>query len=124
MRTPRHRGRRAATLGCEPSGVEAAGHQLGSACVMHGAMAMTDGGTTSWAMIVGHTAATVATAWLLGRGEAWLWRTAERAIRAALPTLTGRVADDRPGLIIVRRTSPWVGPAYAVSAPRGPPAAR
>jgi hypothetical protein len=91
---------------------------------MHGPMAMTDAGTTSWAMIVGHTAATVATAWLLGRGEAWLWRTAECAIRAALSTLTGRVSDDRPSLIIVGRTSPWVAPAYAVSAPRGPPAAR
>ena len=114
----------AAHPGCEPSGLEAAGHQLGSACVMHGAMAMTDAGTTSWAMIVAHTAATVATAWLLGRGEAWLWRTAECAIRAALSTLTGRVSDDRPSLIIVGRTSPWVAPAYAVSAPRGPPAAR
>ena len=61
---------------------------------------MADAGTTSWTMIVAHIAATIATAWLLGRGEAWLWRTAEQAIRAALGSLTGRLADDRPRLII------------------------
>jgi len=117
---------------CDPSGLETAAHQLGAACAMHGTGPMSmqstgpmaDTATAGWTMIIAHIAATVATAWLLGRGEAWLWRTAERAIRAALATLTGRVADDRPGLILVGRTSPWVGPAYAVSAPRGPPATR
>jgi hypothetical protein len=116
---------------CEPSGLTAAAHQLGAACGMHGAMAMsvqsttpmTDSGTTSWAMIMAHAVATVATAWLLGRGEAWLWRTAERAIRAALGSLTGHWADDRLRLIILRATAPWVAPAYAVSV-RGPPAGR
>jgi hypothetical protein len=111
---------------CEPDGLQAAAHQLGAACGMHGAvlMPMTDAGTTSWAMIIAHALATVATACLLGRGEAWLWRTAERVIRAALGTLTGRLADARPHLIILERLSPWVAPAYAHSAPRGPPAAR
>ena len=108
---------------CQPSGgMDAAVHQLGAACAMHSAMPMTGAGT-SWTMIVAHAAATVATAWLLGRGEAWLWRTAEQAIRAALGTLTGRLADDKPHLITVGRMSPWVAPAYALSAPRGPPAA-
>jgi len=125
---------------CEPAGLQAAAHQLGAACGMHGAVLMSvqsttlmsvqsttpmaDAGTTSWAMIIAHALATVATAWLLGRGEAWLWRTAERVIRAALGTLTGRLADVRPRLIILERLSPWVAPAYAHSAPRGPPAAR
>jgi hypothetical protein len=114
----------AAHPGCEPIGLQAAAHQFGAACGMHGTMPMTDAGTTSWAMIVAHIAATVATAWLLGRGEAWLWRTAERAIQAALGSFTGRLADDSPRLIIIERMSPWVAPAYAHSAPRGPPATR
>ena len=117
---------------CEPAGLQAAAHQLGAACGVHGPVLMsvqsttpmTDTATTSWAMIIAHALATVATAWLLGRGEAWLWRTAERVIRAALGTLTGRLADARPRLIILERLSPWVAPAYAHSAPRGPPAAR
>jgi hypothetical protein len=116
-------GSAAAHPGCEPSGLAAATHQLGAACGMHGTMPMTDA-ETSWAMIVAHTAATVATAWLLGRGEAWLWHTAEQAIRAALGSLTGRLADDQPRLIIIGRMSPWVAPAYANAAPRGPPATR
>ena len=114
----------AAHPGCEPSGLQAPAHQLGAACGMHGTMPTTDAGTTSWAMIIAHTAATVATAWLLGRGEAWLWRTAEHAIRAALGSLTRRLADDRPRLIIIGRMPPWVAPAYAHAAPRGPPATR
>jgi hypothetical protein len=122
----------AARPGCDPSGLDAAAHQLGAACGMHGTGPMSvqntgpmgDAGATSWTMIVAHIAATIATAWLLGRGEAWLWRTAEQAIRAALGSLTGRLADDRPRLIISWRTSPWIAPAYEPAAPRGPPAVR
>ena len=130
----------AARPGCDPSGLEAAAHQLGAACGMHGAELMSvqstgpmgvqstgpmaDAGTTSWTMIVAHIVATVATAYLLGRGEAWLWRTAEQAIRAALGSLTGRLADVRPRLIISWRMSPWIAPAYEPAAPRGPPAVR
>jgi len=122
----------AAHPGCEPSGLEAAAHQLDAACAMHGTGPMSmqstgpmaDTATAGWTMIIAHIAATVATAWLLGRGEAWLWRTAEQAIRAALGSLTGRVADDRPRLILSWRRSPWIAPAYEPAAPRGPPAVR
>jgi hypothetical protein len=117
-------GSAAAHPGCDPSGLQTAAHQLGAACAMHGRMPMADAGTTSWTMIVAHIAATIATAWLLGRGESWLWRTAEQAIRAALRSLTGRLADDRPRLIISWRMSPWIAPAYEPAAPRGPPAVR
>jgi hypothetical protein len=110
--------------GCDPSALETAAHQLGAACAMHGTGPMADAGTTSWTMIVAHIVATVATAWLLGRGEAWLWRTAEQAVRAALGSLTGRVADNRPRLILSWRRSPWIAPAYEPAAPRGPPAVR
>jgi hypothetical protein len=122
----------AARPGCDPSGLEAAAHQLGAACGMHSAGPMgvqstgpmADAGITSWTMIVAHIVATVATAYLLGRGEAWLWRTAEQAIRAALGSLTGRLADVRPRLIISWRMPPWIAPAYEPAAPRGPPAVR
>ena len=122
----------AAHPGCEPSGLEAAAHQLDAACAMHGTGPMSmqstgpmaDTATAVWTMIIAHIAATVATAWLLGRGDAWLWRTAEQAIRAALGSLTGRVADDRPRLILSWRRSPWIAPAYEPAAPRGPPAVR
>jgi hypothetical protein len=125
-------GSAAAHPGCGSSGLEAAAHQLDAACAMHstGPMRvqsmgpMADAGTTTWTMIIAHIAATVATAWLLGRGEAWLWRTAEQAIRAALGSLTGRLADDRPRLIISWRMAPWIAPAYESAAPRGPPAVR
>jgi hypothetical protein len=133
-------GSAAAHPGCDPSGLETAAHQLGAACAMHGTGPMSvqstgpmsvqstgpmaDAGTTSWTMIVAHIAATIATAWLLGRGEAWLWRTAEQAVRAALGSLTGRLADDRPRLIISWRMAPWITPAYEPAAPRGPPVVR
>lgn len=110
--------------GCDPSGLETAAHQLGAACAMHSTGPMADAGTTRWTMIIAHIVATVATAWLLGRGEAWLWRTAEQAVRAALGSLTGRVADNRPRLILSWRRSPWIAPAYEPAAPRGPPAVR
>lgn len=71
-------------------------------------------------MLLAHLAATVATAWLLSRGEAFLWRLSDRAARAAsaAPTLRLRRAlparplPDRILLAASRRT-----PAE----PRGPP---
>ena len=79
----------------------------------------------SWQMIVAHAAATAVTAWMLARGEAWLWRTAEQAVRVAGTTLTRSVANDRTcQLVIPRQMVVWTAPAYAVAAPRGPPASR
>ena len=115
--------------GCEPSGLVATAHQLGAACAMSMAtnmpmdMPMTTAGA-SWPMILAHAAATAATAWLLARGEAWLWRTAEQVVRVAGTTLTRRVASHRDQLVISRQIVVWTAPAYAVAAPRGPPASR
>ena len=109
--------------GCEPSDLVATAHQLGAACGMDMPMGMpmTAAGA-SWPMILAHAAATAATAWLLARGEAWLWRTAEQVVRVAGTTLTRRVANDRDQLVIPRQMVVWTAPAYAVAAPRGPPA--
>lgn len=111
--------------GCEPSGLVATAHQLGAACAMSMPMdmPMTAAGA-SWPMILAHAAATAATAWLLARGEAWLWRTAEQVVRVAGTTLTRSVANDRDQLVIPRQMVVWTAPAYAVAAPRGPPASR
>jgi hypothetical protein len=109
--------------GCEPSDLVATAHQLGAACAMDMPMGMpmTAAGA-SWPMILAHAAATAATAWLLARGEAWLWRTAEQVVRVAGTTLTRRVANDRDQVVLPRQMEVWTAPAYAVAAPRGPPA--
>ena len=111
--------------GCEPSDLVATAHQLGAACAMNMSMdmPMTAAGA-SWPMILAHAAATAATAWLLARGEAWLWRTAEQVVRVAGTTLTRGVANDRDQLVMPRQMVVWTAPAYAVAAPRGPPASR
>ena len=111
--------------GCEPSGLVATAHQLGAACAMNMPMDMPMTATgASWPMILAHAAGTAATAWLLARGEAWLWRTAEQVVRVAGTTLTRGVGNDRDQLVIPRQMVVWTAPAYAVAAPRGPPASR
>jgi len=115
--------------GCGPSGLVATAHQLGAACAMNMPMNMPmdmpmTAARASWPMILAHAAATAATAWLLARGEAWLWRTAEQVVRVAGTTLTRGVANDRDQLVIPRQMVVWTAPAYAVAAPRGPPASR
>ena len=77
----------------------------------------------SWAMWLAHAVATLATAWLLARGEAWLWRATERVVVAA--GLRRTVHVRRAGAVLP-------GPAYVLphhdapgwhlAGPRGPPA--
>lgn len=109
---------------CTPAGATGTGHHYSmiDSCAMsatHAAgMAM-----PGWPMWVLHALAVVATAWLLARGEAWLWRTADRIIRAAAATPSGALRRQlRPLLLpapaLVQTRSP-----YAPAAPRGPPAA-
>jgi hypothetical protein len=72
----------------------------------------------SLTMLVAHAAATLATAWVLARGEAWLWRTLRRAF--SLPVSRAGDAPRRLGVVArfaVRWVTRWVGP----DAPRGPP---
>ena len=111
--------------GCEPSGLVDTTHQLGVGCALNMPMdiPMTAAGP-SWPMILAHAAATAATAWLLARGETWLWRTAEQVVRVAGTTLTPNVPNDGDQLVVPRQMVVWTAPAYAVAAPRGPPARR
>ena len=69
----------AASAGCSPVAVvHHAVVQL--ACAPgHGMGSMGYG----WSMLAGHALATLLTACLLARGEAWWWRAADRVVRAA-----------------------------------------
>ena len=72
-------------------------------------------------MVLAHVLATLATSWLLVRGERALWALADRVIRAAAarPTTRRRTAvplvPATSRVVVVRRLSP--------AAPRGPPVA-
>ena len=73
-------------------------------------------------MWAGHLLATALTGWLLARGEAVLWRLAERVVRAAHPPRTSWPAlAPRPRAfpLLLRLPAP---PPEGDAAPRGPPA--
>jgi hypothetical protein len=76
----------------------------------------------SSAMWVGHLIATLLTAWLLARGEAWLWRVANRIVRAATTAPGG---PRKPASTTAEVTQPpqnLCPPAvHSAAAPRGPP---
>jgi hypothetical protein len=76
-----------------------------------------------WVMWAAHAAATLATAWLLARGEAWLWRAAERVVVAAG---LGRTVHVRRAALALPGTAYLLprldAPAWNLAGPRGPPA--
>ena len=72
-----------------------------------------------WIMWLGHAAALVATAWLLARGERWLWRVADRIAKAAEPVRVAFTVGPEPRVAAVSVPVQW-----RTSAPlgaRGPP---
>lgn len=75
--------------------------------------------TGGWSMLLGHALAVAATAWLLARGERWLWAVLDRIRRYAAARPTRR--RPRPVVTVaVRRADPM--PSAAISAgPRAPP---
>lgn len=101
-----------------------AAHGVGLPALTQGcgmSAAMGHAAPPGWAMWAAHLAATVLTAALLTRGEAWLWRATDRFVAAATAA-PGRYR--RPAAVVepVGRTRPVLsrrvpGPA----APRGPP---
>ena len=50
----------------------------------------------AWPMFTGHAVATLGTAWLLARGEAWCWRLVDRVARATYVSPTPRPGRHRP----------------------------
>jgi hypothetical protein len=69
-------------------------------------------------MAAAHLVATVVTAWLLTRGEAWLWRAVDRLLRRPLR----RLDPDLAPVLGIRSVTPMPRVARpAPGAPRGPP---
>lgn len=107
----------AAAGGCSP--VQAAHHAMTVLTCMptHGMGPM----GYAWPMFVGHVVATLGTAWLLARGEAWCWRLADRVVRAAhaSPAARPRVRRAR-GVTPVPTPAPLLRP-HRPRLTRGPP---
>ncbi len=72
-------------------------------------------------MVLAHLAATLATAFLLARAEAWLWNLGERVVRVATATPTPRVQRARSAGPQPRPTV-LTGCRRTAADPRGPPA--
>ncbi len=82
----------AAAGGCTP--VQAAHHAMTVLTCMpaHGMGPM----GYAWPMLVGHLVATLGTAWLLARGEAWCWGLVARVAQAAYAAPAARPRRRRP----------------------------
>jgi hypothetical protein len=82
--------------------------------------AMGGSAAPAWGMLLIHGLAVLATARLLSRGEAWLWRTVDAFLEVVSAAPGGRPRSDRSR---VMSTVQVVLPALTMSpaAPRGPP---
>lgn len=88
--------------------------------LVDGSSALPTASASSWAMWLAHIAATLATAWVLARGEAALWRVIARLV----PTLSRPLVRLTPFLRIAAR--PRTGVSRTLRRPlgaRGPPLA-
>jgi len=92
-------------------------HGMTSTTVCSAASASSGG----WPMLGGHLLALLATAWLLARGEQWLWHAVERVRTYATvrPSLRRRRAE--PPVLALLVAAP-VAAGWSAAAPRGPPA--
>jgi hypothetical protein len=109
---------------CVPmaGGVPHHGSLAGAACLPVAGVAagtpMLMSGPSMW---LAHLAAVAATAWLLSRGEAWLWRTAERIIRTATAAPSSTLVGQAPVRAGFLTQAPYDSAAGSPAAPRGPP---
>jgi hypothetical protein len=91
-------------------------HTVAAVCgAVEGAMLV-----PSLPMVMAHLAATVATAWLLSRGEAWLWRAVHAVFE--VPAAVSP-PDARRERVVVRADVLGSGRVAGPDAARGPPAA-
>lgn len=107
----------AAVGGCTP--VQAAHHAMTVLTCMptHGMGPM----GYAWPMFVGHAVATLGTAWLLARGEAWCWRLVDRAVRAAYVAPVARPRRRRPRPATVAAVRLLLLRPHRPRVTRGPP---
>ena len=114
----------AAVAACAPHAANVAGHHQHTAidsCAPVAGNPAAELIPSDWPMWAFHALALLATAWLLARGEAWLWRTADRIARAAFINSTGVTVrrprqSPLPVLVLILTDS-----AYSPTSPRGPP---
>lgn len=71
------------------------GHTMGGGSSVCGTGTASAGG---WSMLLGHALAVLATAWLLARGERWLWAVVDR-IHRCTGSATARVRRPRPVVV-------------------------
>lgn len=112
----------AVPAGCASGADTAAHHPVAMSALAGCAPATTpvSAEATPWLMWAAHLAATLGTAWLLARGESWLWQVTEEIVAAATAA---------PGVRRVRRaliaSAPFsiepTGRTWGPAAPRGPP---
>ncbi len=104
-----------ATTAATCAAVAMPGHAMSTAA-MCGSGSSTSAG---WPMLLGHLLAVLATAWLLARGERWLWTVTERVLPYA-GTAVGTVRRPRPAVVSVLAT--FRGPTrWVLTGPRAPP---
>lgn len=101
----------------------AAHHALTRMCLSSAADVMPMG-STGWTMWLAHAAAVLVTGWVLARGEAWLWRTADRVLEAATAAPQVRPGTQSPKVVVGYRLSPLSTSSYPAASPRGPPTNR
>ncbi|WP_139209692.1 hypothetical protein [Microlunatus flavus] len=103
-------GHAAAVHGLDPTAL----HALGAPAM--------DMASPGWAMVLAHLVATLATAWLLARGEAWLWRAADSVAVAAGLRCSLRLRRS-VAVVLVGAVSSRLrpDPSWLVAGPRGPP---
>ena len=96
-------------------------HLLLSGCTLDGSVGTTAGSVSASAtMLVGHLVAVAATAWLLARGEAWLWRAADQ-IAASTARLLADVGVAPAVAVVAVGAVPGRWRPIAPLPPRGPP---
>ena len=106
----------ASTTAATCAAVAMPGHTMSAAVCGSGSST-----ATSWPMVLGHAAAVLATAWLLARGERWLWGVADRLHRYA-GAAPGRVRRPRPVVVAVLATF-QIPTRWVLAGPRAPPIA-
>lgn len=75
----------------------------------------------AWPMFAGHVVATLGTAWLLSRGEAWCCRLVDRVTHAAYAAPAARPGRRRPRLVTTVLTSALLVRPHRPRVSRGPP---
>ncbi|SDT08861.1 hypothetical protein SAMN04488543_3004 [Friedmanniella luteola] len=95
-------------------------HAAVTGCLPPGAVPSPGAPAADTAMWAGHAVAVLATAWLLARGEATLWRAVDRVARA-VPVLTVRAGTRRVPLPAPAPATAALRRPHTPAAPRGPP---